>query len=764
MQFENPEWLWILATLPVLTLAFVFGERSASRRLAAFAAARLLPELAQRSLLPRVIRHIAMLLAVALCAIALSRPIHGYTLRDIKPRGADLIFALDVSRSMRCSDMTPDRLTRAKLAILDIIEAAPGHRTGLIPFSGTAFLQCPLTLDAEAVRQSLEALDETSIPLGGTSLAEPIAEAQKAFGQGEGEKLLVILSDGEDLEGSGLAQARSAQGIRIVTIGVGTEQGAPVPDPRSGSGYTKDAHGRPVVSRLEAGDLRAVAEATKGFYLPVDSPALAQRVANILGDKEGTGTGETSVQVPIIRYRLPLALAIAFVALEGLTPALRRRTPLAALALAMLLTPLSPQDCPAAEAGAAEALQAYNEGVVSYQNGDFAAAAEAFDKAISASGEEQTLVRDRSLANAGAARLAQALAALPGEGRPLSPEQIPAIRRLVDEARPLLEQALDRNNGDEAVRRNFRRTVELGKYLDEAEKQAEEQTQPQQEDQSQQAQPQQGQQGEQGDKSDQSGNQQSGNQQDGSSQNGNQSNRQQGQPKGQQSQQSQGAQEEQGQSAGQQQNEQASGSQQSGTQPRQADGTQSENRQSAAGQSELQQDGTQEEQSARQGAQAGNGEQAQEREKAPGMGVGEEQAEKMPQEQRQMAASEAEDKGQEQEQFQTSKGEEQKAARGIEGEPTDATYSTSALRDGEPAEARRSGESTEGLERPGEAQAQPTDSPASAHAASPARAADGAMSRDEALRILRPLGEEERILPAGELAVPRKNNTSGKDW
>jgi hypothetical protein len=312
MQFENPEWLWILATLPVLTLAFVFGERSASRRLAAFAAARLLPELAQRSLLPRVIRHIAMLLAVALCAIALSRPIHGYTLRDIKPRGADLIFALDVSRSMRCSDMTPDRLTRAKLAILDIIEAAPGHRTGLIPFSGTAFLQCPLTLDAEAVRQSLEALDETSIPLGGTSLAEPIAEAQKAFGQGEGEKLLVILSDGEDLEGSGLAQARSAQASASSPSAWAPNRAppSPTPAPVAATQRTRTA------GQSSAGWRRATfaqwRRRRKASICPWTPPPSRSVSRTSSATRKGTGTGgracrfRSSATVCPWRWRSPL--------------------------------------------------------------------------------------------------------------------------------------------------------------------------------------------------------------------------------------------------------------------------------------------------------------------------------------------------------------------------------------------------------------------------------------------------------------------------
>jgi len=100
----------------------------------------------------------------------------------------------------------------------------------------------------------------------------------------------------------------------------------------------------------------------------------------------------------------------------------------------------------------------------------------------------------------------------------------------------------------------------------------------------------------------------------------------------------------------------------------------------------------------------------------------------------------------------------------MEGETTDATDDTSAQRDGEASEARRSGENTSVLERPGETPPQPTDTPQSARTATPAKPADGAMSREEALRILRPLSEEERILPAGELAVPRKNNTSGKDW
>src|SRR5262249_22585995 len=146
----------------------------------------------------RKIRLGCLLLAVAMLMVTLARPQRGFDLEKVEQRGLDIVVAVDTSKSMLADDIAPNRLERAKLAALDLMQQAKADRLGLVAFAGDAFLECPLTIDDTAFRQSVEALDVNTIPQGGTALTAAINTAETAFKEGDHHKVMVLLTDGED--------------------------------------------------------------------------------------------------------------------------------------------------------------------------------------------------------------------------------------------------------------------------------------------------------------------------------------------------------------------------------------------------------------------------------------------------------------------------------------------------------------------------------------------------------------------------------------
>jgi Ca-activated chloride channel family protein len=277
MNFAYPKILWFgLALLPLLALFFWFTWMRRQELIAQFVQNRALAQLALGvSVVRQKWRRVILLVAVALLLLSMAGPEWGFTWEEAAQRGRDIIVAIDTSRSMLATDVQPDRLTRAKLAALDLLRLGKFDRFGLIAFAGTAFLQCPLTFDDEAFRQSVNILQPGIIPQGGTALAEAIKTARDAFGTDaeENHKILVLFTDGEDHE-SGVkeaAEGAASAGVRIFTVGVGTPGGEllRVRDEQGNQVYVKDDAGNVVKSRLNEELLREAATAAKGFYLPL---------------------------------------------------------------------------------------------------------------------------------------------------------------------------------------------------------------------------------------------------------------------------------------------------------------------------------------------------------------------------------------------------------------------------------------------------------------------------------------------------------------
>jgi Ca-activated chloride channel family protein len=339
MTFAHPIWL-LAAVLAVCAMLWTWRrfDRHQHAALAQLVAAHLQTRLTQSVSTARQRWKRGLLaVTVALLFIGLAGPQAGYRLELMKRRGNDIIFAVDTSRSMTTSDVKPNRLARAKLEIDDFVGHLDGDAVGLIAFAGTAFLQTPITLDYGAFRENLAALDTNIIPRGGTNITSAIREAQAALrGRPDSDKVLILVTDGEDLEGDAVDAAKAAaqQGLKIYTVGVGTANGDLIPLPADqGGGFLKDAAGQFVKSHLDETTLRRIAEATGGIYAPLGSEGQGFEAIyrQALGSRAKHDLAAQEHRVYIQRFQWPLAAGLICLMTSLLVSTRRRRRPSAPL-------------------------------------------------------------------------------------------------------------------------------------------------------------------------------------------------------------------------------------------------------------------------------------------------------------------------------------------------------------------------------------------------------------------------------------------------
>lgn len=328
MQFEHANYLWLVLPALAALVAFFWWALRVRRALTKqFVAARLIDVLTVGVSTTRLKVRMALLMAtLALIIVALARPQLGFTWQEARSRGLDVVVAIDTSRSMLATDVAPNRLRRAQLAAMDLKKLAQGDRLGLVAFAGGAFLQCPLTLDDEAFRQSVEGLDVNIIPQGGTALAEAIAAARGTFKEGnENHKVLVLLTDGEDHDGNALDAAKAAakEGMRIFTIGVGTPGGEMLrtTDVQGRTEFIKDGDGNAVKSRLNETLLRDMAKETGGFYMLLSGAGTVSTLYERgLAPLPKSDLSSQKIKRFHERYQWLLGLAIALLLAEMLVP------------------------------------------------------------------------------------------------------------------------------------------------------------------------------------------------------------------------------------------------------------------------------------------------------------------------------------------------------------------------------------------------------------------------------------------------------------
>ena len=272
-RIQSPGYLWLLWTLPLVAGYLVWAGRRRKQLLARFAEAPLLHRLSRRvSGGRRTFKGACLLAAIALLLLSLAGFQVGFEWEDVQRRGVDVVIALDTSDSMLVTDVDAggslSRLERAKREIQDLLDLMEGDRVALVAFAGTSFLELPLTLDYGAASLFLASMDTNMIPVKGTSIGSAIDTAVKAFEASSADgKALILITDGEDHDGQAMSAARAAKdaGVRIFPIGIGREEGAPIP--KAGGGFRRDRSGEIIVSRLDEPTLQRIALETGGRYV-----------------------------------------------------------------------------------------------------------------------------------------------------------------------------------------------------------------------------------------------------------------------------------------------------------------------------------------------------------------------------------------------------------------------------------------------------------------------------------------------------------------
>jgi Ca-activated chloride channel family protein len=336
MRFEHPQILWLLLALPPALLVFFWWSwRKRQRLLTQFIQARLLSVLTVGiSPARQKIRSACLILAVVGVLLALARPQWHFDWDKIEQRGLDIVVAIDTSKSMLAGDIAPNRLARAKLAALDLMQQARADRLGLVAFAGNAFLECPLTIDDTAFRQSVEALEVNTIPQGGTAIASAINTALTAFKEKDHYKVLVLFSDGEDNDPAlrdalEAAQDAAKQGLRIFTIGIGKPEGEllRVTGANGNSDYIRDSDGNVVKSHLNEALLQQIAGATAGgFYLPLRANTIDTLYEKGIAPLPKSESKEKLVRRYHEQFHWPLAAAVLLLLAEMFLPERKRKT------------------------------------------------------------------------------------------------------------------------------------------------------------------------------------------------------------------------------------------------------------------------------------------------------------------------------------------------------------------------------------------------------------------------------------------------------
>lgn len=333
MTFAAPLYLLLLpAIVGALALLLIWSEQRRRRALAQLGS---LPQI--RRLMEAVPRRRRWaerglwLAATALLMVALARPQWGEEVRVVQREGVQVVIALDVSTSMLATDLKPDRLSRAKLEIADLMERLNGDEVALVLFSGASFVQFPLTSDYNTARGFLERAAPGVISQPGTNLGEAMVTATSAFDQeSNAQKVLVILTDGEAHDPAVLEQAQAAAdaGVRIYTIGMGSPDGAPVPQlDLFGNvvGQKVGDDGLPVISRLDEATLQEISTIGGGEYaLATPSGAHLDMLEGALAALQVGSMGEESEILRIERFQLFVAAALVLLAAASLVPGRRR--------------------------------------------------------------------------------------------------------------------------------------------------------------------------------------------------------------------------------------------------------------------------------------------------------------------------------------------------------------------------------------------------------------------------------------------------------
>lgn len=272
-ELDEKKYLYLLAIIPILVLVYLYIQFWKRKKQREFGDLDLVKKLSpQKSNFKPALKFAILLLALAALIIGLVNPKIGTKMETVKREGIDIVFAVDVSKSMLAEDVAPSRLEKSKQIVSQIINNLGSDRIGIVAYAGSAFPVLPITTDYSVAKMFLQSMNPDMVSSLGTSLDEAIKLSETYYDKkGKTNKLLIMISDGED-HGEGAEEAAeeaNKAGIKIITIGVGTEKGGPIPLKKNGivESFKRDNEGEVVITKLNQQSLKDIAKATKGGYI-----------------------------------------------------------------------------------------------------------------------------------------------------------------------------------------------------------------------------------------------------------------------------------------------------------------------------------------------------------------------------------------------------------------------------------------------------------------------------------------------------------------
>lgn len=327
-RFAHSEYLIALYIVPVLIVLFWLLYRNQKKLLAKFSDARMLKVLSpERSKVKYIIKSSIILFVYVLLILALANPQIGTRYEEVKQTGIDVFILMDVSLSMKAEDIKPNRLENAKHAVASLINKLRGDRIGLVIFSGDAYIQFPLTTDYAAANLLLNAVSVSSVPQPGTAIGAAVRLATKSYRENDRtQKVMVVITDGEDHEGDVLEAVKSAveKNISVYTIGLGSPNGVPIPVYNAQgqqAGYKTDKDGNTVFTRLDENILQQIAQEGRGkYYRGSNNENELESIYKDFSRLNKTEFGTLRVTDYEDRYYYFLALAVLLLIVEFFIP------------------------------------------------------------------------------------------------------------------------------------------------------------------------------------------------------------------------------------------------------------------------------------------------------------------------------------------------------------------------------------------------------------------------------------------------------------
>lgn len=330
-QLEEKIWFWGLMVIPLIILIFLLLQWWKRRMQRKFASKQLFRRLSPNSsLFKSLLKIVVLSLAFACLIMALVNPKIGTKLETIKREGVDIVFAVDVSKSMLAEDIAPNRLEKAKQLVTQIINNLASDRVGIIAYAGKAFPQLPITTDYASAKMFLQSMNTDMLSSQGTAIHEAIQLAKGYYDDDQDtNRLLIILSDGEDHGelATEVAQEAYEEGIRIFTIGIGDVKGGPIPEKRNGVvvNYKKDKDGETVITRMDENTLKSIAQEGHGAYINGrNTNKVVEEIREILNNIDKTEFEAKQVADFESQFQWFLGAAIFFLLIDVLL--LERRT------------------------------------------------------------------------------------------------------------------------------------------------------------------------------------------------------------------------------------------------------------------------------------------------------------------------------------------------------------------------------------------------------------------------------------------------------